>query len=52
MVKYKGRNIAGVSIENPRRIMKKVARARAFPLLYCSYGLKDDPKYVFIVNKR
>ncbi len=28
MVKYRGRKIAGVSIANPPRIMKKVARHR------------------------
>ncbi len=41
MVKYIRRKIAGVSIANPRRIMKKVARARAYPSLHCSDGVKD-----------
>ncbi len=38
MAKYRGRKIAGVSIANPRRIMKKVARARAYASLHCSDG--------------
>ncbi len=42
MAKYRGRKIAGVSIANPRRIMKKVARARAYASLHCSGGLKDE----------
>ncbi len=42
MAKYRGRNIAGVSIANPRRIMKKVARARVYVSLHCSDGLKDE----------
>ncbi len=42
MAKYRGRKIAGVSIANPRLIMKKVARARAYASLHCSDGLKDE----------
>ncbi len=42
MAKYRGRKIAGVSIANPRRIMKKVARARAFASFHGSDGLKDE----------
>ncbi len=42
MAKYRGRKIAGVSIANPRRIMKKVAWARAYASLHCSDGLKDE----------
>ncbi len=39
---WPSRKIAGVSIANPRRIMKKVARARAYASLHCSDGLKDE----------
>ncbi len=35
MAKFRGRKIASVSITNPRRIMKKVARARAYASLHC-----------------
>ncbi len=42
MAKYRGRKIAGVSTANPRHIMKKVARARAYASLHCSDGLKDE----------
>ncbi len=42
MAKHRGQKIAGVSIANPRRIVKKVARVRAFASLHCSDGLKDD----------
>ncbi len=42
MAKYRGRQIAGVSIANPRCIMKKVARARAYASLHCRDGLKDE----------
>ncbi len=34
--------IAGASIANPRRIMKKVSRTRANASLHCSDGLKDE----------
>ncbi len=42
MAKHRGRRVTGVSTANPRRIMKKVARARAHPSLYYSDGLKDE----------
>ncbi len=47
MAKYGGRKIAGDSIANPRRIMKKVARARAYASLHCSDGLKDESIYIY-----
>ncbi len=40
MAKYRDRKIAGVSIANPRRTMKKVARA--YTSLHYSDGLKDE----------
>ncbi len=60
MAKYRGRKIAGVSIANPRRVVKKVARARAYPSFHCSDDLKDGvddkvtishpiPVYVFLL---
>ncbi len=42
MAKHRGRKIAGVSIANPRHIMKKVARAQVYASLHCSNGLKDE----------
>ncbi len=42
MAKYRGRTIAGVSIVNPRRDMKKVTRAQTYTSLHCSNGLKDE----------
>ncbi len=38
MAKHRGRKSAGVNVANPRRIMKKVARASS----HCSDGLKDE----------
>ncbi len=42
MAKHRSRKIAGVSIANLRRIMKKVAWARAYVSLHCRDGLKDE----------
>ncbi len=42
MAKYRGRKFAGVSIANPRRIIKNVAQARAYASLHFSDGLKEE----------
>ncbi len=42
MVKCIHRNIAGISIANPRRLMKKVARACAYPSFRCNDSLNDE----------
>ncbi len=42
MAKYRGRQMACVTYANPRRIMKKVVRARAYFNIHCSDGLTDE----------
>ncbi len=42
MANNRGRKVAGVSIANPGRIRKKVARAREYSSLHCSDDLKDE----------